>query len=209
MVEEPSYTCAKCGGPNPAYARNCQWCGAALKPVPLPSSSPSPPPRFEGPTEDFDADRDGSGTPWGQSSIWVRAVIALILVVVFIAAVVALSPPSPLSPSQTPLPSGPAVAVDVTVIDLTSSDNACGLNGTTEPGFQGVTNAASGENWHITGTPEGCTISGISAVTGGFQVLSVDVPQSIAAGQTAAISVSFVMIGLGGPYTGPLVISVT
>jgi hypothetical protein len=99
--------------------------------------------------------------------------------------------------------------VTVTVIDLRSSDNACGLNGTTEPGFRGVTNAASGETWHITGPTGGCTINGLSAVTAGFEVLSLDLPQSIAAGQTVAISVSFVMISLGGPYTGPLVISVT
>lgn len=208
VVEEPSYTCSQCGGPNPAHAQNCQWCGSSLKSPPLPSY-PSPPPlRFEAPPPNSDVDQfesDGSrGIP-----MWIRGIVVVIVFVVLIGAAVSLTPQSQPSSSQTPVSSGPGYPVNVTVIDLTSSDNACGLNGATEPGFQGVTNAVSGETWHITGSAGGCTVNGLSAVTGGFQVVSLDVPQSIAAGQTANISVSFVMIILGGPYTGPLVIAVT
>jgi hypothetical protein len=132
----------------------------------------------------------------------------LIVLVIVVVALASLPNNSP-SSTGTPLPSGPAYSVNVTVIELRSSDNACGLDGSTEPGFHGVANAASGETWHITGTTGGCTINSLNAVTAGFQVLSLDVPQSIAAGANAAISVSFVMIQLGGPYTGPLVISVS
>lgn len=207
-MEESSYTCSHCGGPNPAHAQNCQWCGSSLRSPPLPSYSSPPPLRFDVPPPNPDVDQLGSDGPRGIPT-WIRGIAVLIIFVVVLVVAVSLTPQSQPSSSSTPVSSGPGYPVNVTIIDLTSSDNACGLNGTTEPGFQGVTNAASGETWHITGSAGGCTINGVSSVTGGFQIVSLDVPQSIGAGQTANISVSFVMITLGGPYTGPLVIAVT
>jgi hypothetical protein len=210
VVEQPAYTCTHCGGPNPAYAPNCQWCGSALEPPPLPSSTPAPPSQFEGLLEDSDADDFDSGSPWGGPTRWVRIVIVLVALVVIIAVFATLAPQSQSNSSPTPLPSGPAYPVNVTVINLTSPDNVCGLNGATEPGFRGVTNAASGEVWHITGPTGGCTINDISAETAGFMIVTnLYGPQSIAAGQSVPITVSFIMEQLGGPYTGPLVASVT
>lgn len=155
------------------------------------------------------AEREWESTT-GSPARWIQGIAAIVVFVVIIAVALWLFSPSPSSSSQTPISSGPAYPVNVTVINLTSPDNVCGLNGTTEPGFHGVTNAFSGETWHITGPPGGCTISDISAVTGGFMIPpSVYLPQSIGAGQTGNVSVSFDMLGLGGPYTGPLVVSVT
>ena len=208
MVEEPSYTCSQCGGPNPAFSRNCQWCGASIEPPPLPSSGPAPPLPLEEAPLYPDVNKFELGEPEGVPG-WVRGVIALVVFVVFIVVIFSYSASTPPVPSSTPLPSGPAYPVNITTIELTSSDNVCGLNGTGEPGFQGVTNAVSGETWQISGPPGGCSINGISSETGGITALTLDLPTSISAGQVASISVSFVMNGLGGSYTGPLVISVT
>lgn len=140
---------------------------------------------------------------------WVGVVVFVAVMVVILSVALSQAPPASLN-NNMPLPSGPAYPVNVTVIDLQSSDNACGLNGTTEPGFLGVTNVFSGETWQITGPPGGCTINGMSAITSGFLILDGAFgPQTIPANQTAPIQVSFDMQGLGGPYTGPLVLSIT
>jgi hypothetical protein len=209
VAEEPAFACAHCGGPNPAYALNCQWCGSSLASSPLPTSTPDPQIQFDRPvsrSEAFSLD-EGPYRDGPTSSARLAAAVIVILIVIAIA--VAWAYEAPASPSQgTPLPSGPSYPVNVTVIQLTSPSDTCGLNGSTEPGFHGVTNAVSGETWHFFGPVGGCLISTFTAVTGGFQVLTVDNDQSIPAGQTVAMSVSFFMDGLGGPYTGPLVVSV-
>jgi len=204
----PAYTCSHCGGSNPSFALNCQWCGASLPPPPLTSVPSGLPLPSESPSDQSENDESATTQPSGMP-LWVRGVALVIFLIVIVAVAVSQSPSSQPGSGGTPLPSGPAYPVNVTVIDLKSSVNACGLNGTTERGYLGVTNAFSGEIWHVTGTPGGCTIEGLTAVTSGFQVLSLDVPVSLAAGETAAVTVSFGMMGLGGPYTGPLVISVS
>jgi hypothetical protein len=208
MVEVPSYTCSHCGGANPAFAQNCQWCGASLLQPALSFPTSGPPLRSDPVPEPSDYDES---EPEHQPGIpfLVRG-FAFVIMVIIISAVALSQSSSPQNVSSgTPLPSGPAYPVNVTVIRLSSSDDICGLNGAIERGFLGVSNEFSGKTWQISGTPAGCTVNGITATTEGFQVISLDIPISIPPGQTAAVSVSFSMSSLSGPYTGTLNISVS
>jgi hypothetical protein len=212
--ETPGYVCGRCGGPNPVQASNCQWCGATLQPregppltssLPLLYTSPAPHYKDDVSAEAKSQDDESSVSSWG----WWRAIVALAFVIIIIS--VALSQNSQMtSDNNVPIPSGPAYPVNVTIVDLKSSDNACGLDGTTRPGFLGVTNAFSGQTWRITGPPGGCTINAVNAITSGFMIIpNFYGPQTIPANQTDPIQISYDMQGLGGPYTGPLVLSVT
>jgi hypothetical protein len=211
VAQEPGHNCIHCGGPNPSGSLNCQWCGSELA---LPSLQTSPSttavmPELPELPEQSSAETDKEETNYHPESVpWARILAVLVGFVVIIAAVAALASLSPPS-SPPPPPSAPAYPVNVTMIQLASPDDLCDLNGDTEPGFQGVSDAASGETWHVTGPPEGCTITGFTSETAGIRVISSDVPQEIPAGATGTISVSFILSGLGGPYAGSLQIWVS
>lgn len=203
VEEHPARVCERCGGPNPAYALNCQWCGATLIHLPLPGEIS--PPTAEREYSSVETDSEFSSDP-SPNRTRLAALAAVFLLVVIVLAVFASQSQS--SASQTPVSSGPSYSVNVTIVELRSLDNACGLNGTTEPGFHGVTSAASGQTWRVTAPPDGCTITSVSAVTGGFEAFLNSIGgQSIPGGQTVGVGVSYFMTGLSGPYTGPLVLS--
>jgi hypothetical protein len=139
-------------------------------------------------------------------TMFIRMVFVLVAVgVVFIAAI--LAPQTPVSTpvsSGAPAPSATAYPVNVSVIELNSSANVCGLNGTTEPGFLGMSNVTSSDTWYITAPGGGCTVAVLMSDTSGFVVVSADLPVTIPAAQTDGIQVSFLMSLLSAPYDGPL-----
>jgi hypothetical protein len=194
-------TCERCGGPNPADAANCQWCGADL---PLPPTSPTvvvqnlPP---VGTSSAPGATRGGSQAP-------ARLIVGVVLALIFIIFVIALATQAPTVPQSPLVPSPPGFPVTVGIIYLTSPDDACGLNGTTEPGFSGVSGQFSGETWQISAPPGGCTIVSLTALTPGFNVFPPNFgsPMNFTGGQTTAISVSFQLPS--GGYDGDLTIEV-
>jgi len=196
-----SPTCGQCGGPNPFGALNCQWCGATLPPPPLtfPPSDAETPPSTPSP----DASPSSRSGP-GPSTI-VRVIVVAVFAVILIGLL--FSVPSITTPSSSPpsVPSPPSAPVNVTSITIVSSDDVCGLNGTVEPGFSGNSDAFSGVTWQITAPPGGCTISGISAETGGFIILTLDLPFTIPSGETGAFSISLELPE--GGYNGPLIVA--
>jgi hypothetical protein len=97
-----------------------------------------------------------------------------------------------------------ATSVDVTAINYTSSDNACGTNGGTALGFTTGSNAAYQATIIVTNSNIilSCTINSVSTTTSGFSISGANVPLTIPAGGTE--SVSFTIHTPGGSYTGVL-----
>lgn len=194
-----SRTCERCGGPNSAGASVCQWCGAAL---PLPGSGPSPPPLAfsdgTAPPRIVELPPPLPAAPSGPS-LSPGAIVALVVVVIMVLLFVAMA--ASLSSSMSPIPPGgpPGTpAVDVTNVDLSSGDNACGMSGAVEPGFFGVGGSIASVSWAVN-PPYTCTIRTVTAVTPGFQVLGSNVPLSAVPGGGENLSVT-IQLPAGGFY---------
>jgi hypothetical protein len=109
------------------------------------------------------------------------------------------------------LPSPPNV--EVTGINFSSPDNACGLDGATDTGFNLSTSQSiqftyeiAGNNTTAGGTAA-CTINSVSTPTPGFSVTGANVPLSIPANSTQLLSYS--VNTPGSAYTGVLTIVIT
>ena len=103
---------------------------------------------------------------------------------------------------------GGSVVVDVTAINIVSSDNACHLNGNT---FSGYTTAGGGSEQDTLTIPNNnlllsCTVTSVSATTSGFSISGANTPITIPAGGSEAIS-----FAIGSPstaYTGVLTLNI-
>ncbi len=101
-----------------------------------------------------------------------------------------------------------ANSVDVTAINITSSNNACGVSGHS---FSGFTTNPGGkiQDTIIIGNGNillSCTINSVAATTSGFSISGANVPLSIPAGGTQ--SLSFTIIAPGSSYNGVLTIDI-
>jgi hypothetical protein len=135
----------------------------------------------------------------------IALVIVLVIVVVVIVAALWF-----LGNSNTGTNNGGAntVVVDVTAINIVSSDNACGTNGHTFTGY--TTSGGGSEQDTLTVTNSdiflSCTISSVSATTSGFSISGANVPVTIPASGSEAVSFS-----IGSPnaaYTGVLTLNI-
>jgi hypothetical protein len=112
------------------------------------------------------------------------------------------------------IPPAPPVNVIVTGINFDSPDNACGLAGATDYGFNASTNQSlpftyqiSGANNTTSGGTMACTISGITTSTSGFTITGANVPLSIPANASQLLSFEVNTPAL--PYTGVLTFVIT
>ncbi len=97
----------------------------------------------------------------------------------------------------------------VSVVHLSSPTDACGLNGTTQPGFFAVANTTLSQNWTFTGPVGGCTISGAQALTPGFSVVSQYSGPTLCRGvadENCSYSIDYLVPSVY--YVGPLSIEV-
>jgi hypothetical protein len=99
-----------------------------------------------------------------------------------------------------------ATAVDVTAINYTSADNACGTAGGTSGGFTTSTGGSIQDTLTITNGNifSSCIIATVSATTPGFSISGANVPLTIPASGT--LSLSFTITAPSSSYTGVLTI---
>ncbi len=198
--------CQRCGGPNPADAVNCQWCGSTLpvRPLPVPVAVD----RDRVPLLDSTTIEDRyEGRSLRENPLF-RLVVIVLGIIVFVGFFATQAQTSTGPSSTTPVSSGPANPVNVTIIWLVSSDNVCDLNGHTEPGFEGVSNQVSGETWNISGPPGGCTVGNVNALTPGFTAIAyLALPLTVPPNGYGYLPVSFILPS--GGYDGALNISIT
>ena len=135
-----------------------------------------------------------SGSPNGLIVGAVVFVVILLIVVIGIASLASYQPSSPSSPGS----GGPSV--DVTGVTVTSSDDACGLNGITYPAFASP-NLPLGIGWGLpeNGYPMPCTVESVTTDTPGFYV-SANVPLTVTLSNTPLV----ISIGYPYSYSGPL-----
>jgi len=157
---------------------------AAPPPPPQPQMVYAPPPPVASPKRKHGA------------LYWVALVIGIIvlIVIVIVAAAILLYAAAP--------------KVDVTAINFTSSDNACGTNSQTELGFSTTGGSTEQASYIITNSNFlfSCTITSVSAVTSGFSISGANVPITIAAGGSQTLS--FTIHVPSGSYTGVLTIDI-
>jgi len=112
----------------------------------------------------------------------------------------------------------PAPSIQVTVIDVESVDNVCGLDGASASGFNASTGDQVGLSFNIAGANVtwangtivgtlACTIETVNASTPGFSLLSVSVPLIVPANETVILS--FTVQCPGSDYTGSLTLVMT
>jgi hypothetical protein len=128
-------------------------------------------------------------------------VFVVILVIILVLAVVSLT----FAPGNS--------GIQVTGINFDSPDNACGLDGATDYGFNASTSQAiefsyaiSGNNTTSGGTAA-CAINSINTTTPGFSVTGANVPLQIPANSSPTLS--FQLNTPGSPYTGVLTFVLT
>lgn len=199
-----SLECQRCGGPNPSGARNCQWCGSAL-PLPVAPPIPSGPNVDYVPHISFEAPARDEEFNSRRLPNAVRLGLAILFVVIFVV-VAATAATSQSSTSISPITSPPSPEVNVVLVDVQSPDNACGLNGATEPGFSG-----SGTSftvvWTIYGPVGGCTLSDIAALTTGVTAEVPGLPIQIASEVNQSVNVTFELPS--GEYNGIIQVMVS
>lgn len=122
------------------------------------------------------------------------------LVLVIIAALVASGIGAVLYVASLPV-------VDVTAINFTSSDEACGIGGHTFPGFKAAASAAEEDTLTIPNLDfYSCTINAVGTFTTGFSISGANVPLSIPF--EGSQSLSFTIQVPSSPYNGVLTIDV-
>ena len=200
--------CSHCGGSNPDGATFCQFCGSTLGPAapPLPSSlAPPPPPPPPAPA--WATGRAGPpGRPRRSLGRTILIALVVIIVIIVVIAVIAylLAPP----------------AVTITGVNFQSADNACGLNGGSDPTQY---NESAGQSFSLSysilgpsvsygnaSIPNGtaaCEIQTLTTTTPGFSISGANVPLSIPV--NASQILSFNVNPPGSAYTGVLTIFLT
>jgi len=133
--------------------------------------------------------------------VWLWVLVAI--VVIFLVIPIAFLSFAPTAPS-----------VVVTGINFQSPDNACGLDGATDYGFNASTSQTVSFTYAIYGPNAtsgngtlACQIMGVATSTPGFSVTGANVPLSIPANATQDLSYN--VITPGSSYTGVLTIVVT
>lgn len=123
---------------------------------------------------------------WIGIGVGVAVVVAVIVILALLAAV--------------------STSIDVTAINFTSSDNACGTNGGTSSGFTTSGGGSIQDTVTIINSNlfDSCTIASVSATTSGFSISGANVPLTIPAGGQE--SLSFTITAPSGSYTGVLTI---
>lgn len=175
--------CPGCGQPIEPDATRCEKCGISVSPAPLPSRGPPPPPpRYDAPLPRLEESPD---LRW----VFVWVVVIGVVVIIVLAVAIAL-----------------ATSIQVTAINFTSSDDACGTNGGTSAGFTtggggSVHDIFSVRNANLSYS---CSIDSVNATTPGFGVSGANVPLTIPAG--GGESLSFTIIAPHGFYKGTLTI---
>jgi hypothetical protein len=175
-----------------AGVASCPRCGAALSSAPPQSSpqSPSPP----GNPPEYPA----VGPP-GAPSARIRAkrklvgsIVAIIVVLVVLIIVLLLY--------------AGATTVQVTSLHISSSDNVCGANGNTLPGFSlhGGGSVQETLNVYNSNDSRTCTILTVRATTAGFGLSGANTPVTIPAGQVGELV--FTVTAPNSAYVGALTI---
>jgi len=192
-------TCPHCGGANPYQAVKCQGCGAAL----LPSfgraeQHPILPPVVPSGEDEIE------GRPAPNVWFWVRVAVAVVILI-FSIAIIANAQQQVSTPGSTasPIGSGPVL---VTGINVSSPDDACGLDGTHIGGFQVE---AYYDYTTVRDLPAGqgsvpCTVSTVSASTHGFNVTA-----TLPGTATSADTPVFIMISPPAAFDGVLHLTFT
>lgn len=196
--------CEHCGGPNPIGAEVCQWCGV---PLPLPTAPTAPPLDVEPAPEGIDADE--SYFEQGPRRSILARVAALVVVVIVLLVLVATSNP----PAQT-VPNGPVCCgsepesgpVNVSLIQVNSPDNACGVNGAVAGAFSTSAGATHPVVWWLPlhGASVPCTVQSVVSNTRGF-TLSGDYPLTVTSDQTPLL----INIYVPSSYNGILNLTVS
>ena len=189
--------CPHCGGGNPYPAINCQWCGTALPPRPLPTAA----------SPEFLTDSEVPDAPYDEEApvnvgMYVRIAV-VVIVLIILAAVVVSSPPQSSSVPGTPLPNGSGApnAIHVSIVLVTSPDNACGLNGWNAGGFSGNGGMMDVMSWWLPGTHGSlpCSVTSVTTNTTGFS-LSSNLPIDATSGQVPLLLTAYAP----GVFTGVL-----
>jgi hypothetical protein len=126
--------------------------------------------------------------------LYVGIVVGIVLVIVVIAVLASLGSVS--------------AAVDVTAINVTSSDNACGVDGHSFSGFTTNSGGAVQDTLTVrnTNTFQTCSIQSVSTTTSGFSLSGANTPISIPAGGTQ--SLSFTIHAPSGSYNGVVTVDI-
>lgn len=211
-------TCPQCGGPNAANANACQWCGADM---PLPSTSYPPPLIFNHPTAPVPAEREEMGEdeeagsddaddsledqgPFWTGARVARLIVAVIALIVVVATVAYTSSNS--STISTTTPGSPGGGpVDVSVIQVNSPDNACGLAGAVAGAFSVQSYATHPISWWlpVNGASIPCRVTSVISDTPGFS-LWANVPLNVTAAETPLM----VSINTPATYVGVLTLTI-
>ncbi len=162
--------CPHCGGPNTPGSISCQWCEAQLPPEipqwwPAPSAEPARP-----------LIRPMQQTPLAPVAGLAAVLIAAVVVVATVISAVAPK-----------VPVGLIETIHVTTVSVRSPDDACGLDGADQDGFNETGNGSFALMWFLPyGTgPNGsgprlpCTVTNVSTDTPGFSV-SAPLPATVA-----------------------------
>jgi hypothetical protein len=106
-----------------------------------------------------------------------------------------------------------ASSVVVTGINFSSPDDACGLDGATDSGFNDTTSDAIQFTYGLSGNSSAdggtaaCTIENITTTTPGFSVTGANTPLFIPANSTQDFT--FTLNTPSSPYTGVLTLVIT
>ncbi len=199
--------CPHCGATNPPSATFCQYCGTVLPAAPsavlpssVPTGAPPPPwgtPVYGGPTYAQTA----PPPPRRRLVLWIVVGFVVLILVVSVVGYLAL-------------PASPPLNVIVTGINFDSPDNACGLAGAIDYGFNASTNESLPFTYQISGVNNSagtgtvaCSIAGVSTSTPGFTITGANVPVTIPANATQLLS--FNVNTPPDPYTGVLTFVIT
>ena len=133
----------------------------------------------------------------------------VIILVIFVVAILVLGV---LADLLLPVSSSSSNVI-VTGINFYSADDACGLNGATDTGFNASTNQSieftysiSGNNTTSGGTAP-CEIENIGTTTAGFTVTGANTPLVVPA--NSSVDFSFAVNTPPDPYTGVLTLVLT
>jgi len=97
-------------------------------------------------------------------------------------------------------------AISVTAIDYTSHDDACGINGDTQPGYTGGSGGSEEITITLGGGPAGCTVTTVSTTTAGFSISGANVPLKVPSQGSARLS--FTVTSPTASYSGVLTLDV-
>jgi hypothetical protein len=123
--------------------------------------------------------------------VWLIVLIVVVVVVVVVAILAYVAVQS--------------TSVDVTAINITSSDNVCGVNGHTLAGFTTGPSGTIQDTLVITGgLILSCTVNTVSATTSGFSISGANTPLTVPADGTE--SLSFTIHAPSGAFDGVLTI---